>query len=100
MRVALLSAAIGAHRARSVGPLSRLRCYGARVNDDQERIARNKPTAGNFHPMILAITGQWVAEVTGLLCLFGAACIGLAFQMSDAGDQIEGRRSDPKSKSR
>jgi len=50
--------------------------------------------------MILAITGQWVAEVTGLLCLFGAACIGLAFQMSDAGDQIEGRRSDPKSKSR
>jgi hypothetical protein len=70
-------------------------------------LRETKPTAGNFHPMILAITGQWVAEVTGLLCLFGAACIGLAFQMSDgrgqmsdAGDQIEGRRSDPKSKSR
>jgi hypothetical protein len=28
--------------------------------------------------MILAITGQWVSEVTLVLCLFGAACIGLA----------------------
>jgi hypothetical protein len=28
--------------------------------------------------MMLAITGQWVAEVTTVLCLFGAACIGVA----------------------
>jgi hypothetical protein len=40
--------------------------------------------------MILAITGQWVAEVTGVLCLFGAACIGLAIQMADG----RGRTSD------
>jgi len=28
--------------------------------------------------MLLTITGQWVGEVTAVLCLFGAACIGLA----------------------
>ena len=38
--------------------------------------------------MILAISGQWVAEVTGVLCLFGAACIGLAIQMPDRRGQI------------
>jgi hypothetical protein len=37
-----------------------------------------KPASGNFHIMVLAITGQWVAEITTVLCLFGAACIALA----------------------
>jgi len=35
--------------------------------------------------MILAITGQWVAEVTLVLCLFGAACIGLAIMAGEPG---------------
>jgi hypothetical protein len=33
--------------------------------------------------MMLAITGQWVTEVTLILCLFGAACIGLAMMAGD-----------------
>jgi hypothetical protein len=42
-----------------------------------------KPASGNFSIMVLAITGQWatgqwVAEITTVLCLFGAACIGVA----------------------
>jgi hypothetical protein len=32
----------------------------------------NKICAGNFPIMMLAIPGQWVAEVTVVLCLFGA----------------------------
>ncbi|MGN6750179.1 MAG: hypothetical protein ACTHJS_16460 [Xanthobacteraceae bacterium] len=35
--------------------------------------------------MVLAITGQWVAEVTTVLCLFGAACIGLATIAGEGG---------------
>jgi hypothetical protein len=40
--------------------------------------AETKRQPGDFHLMMLAITGQWVAEVTMILSLFGAACIGLA----------------------
>jgi hypothetical protein len=32
----------------------------------------------DFLHMMFATTGQWVAEVTLILCMFGAACIGLA----------------------
>jgi hypothetical protein len=53
-----------------------------------QRLAETKYAAGNFPYMMLAITGQWVAEVTLVLCLFGAACIGLAIT---AGDWREGR---------
>jgi len=35
--------------------------------------------------MMLAITGQWVAEITTVLCLFGAACIGLAIMAGEGG---------------
>jgi hypothetical protein len=35
--------------------------------------------------MMLAITGQWVAEITAVLCLFGAACIGLAMIAGEGG---------------
>jgi hypothetical protein len=35
--------------------------------------------------MVLAITGQWVAEITTVLCLFGAACIGLAMIAGEGG---------------
>jgi len=35
--------------------------------------------------MMLAITGQWVAEVTTVLCLFGAACIALAMIAGEGG---------------
>lgn len=35
--------------------------------------------------MLLAITGQWVAEMTTVLCLFGAACIGLAMTAGETG---------------
>jgi hypothetical protein len=35
--------------------------------------------------MMLAINGQWVAEVTLVLCLFGAACIGLAITAGEWG---------------
>jgi hypothetical protein len=49
--------------------------------------AETKSAAGDFTDMILAITGQWVAEVTLVLCLFGAACIGLAIIAGDPGAQ-------------
>jgi hypothetical protein len=39
---------------------------------------KQNPAFGNFPIMVLAITGQWVAEITTVLCLFGAACIALA----------------------
>jgi hypothetical protein len=35
----------------------------------------------------LAITGQWVAEITVVLCLFGAACIGLAVTAGEGGQR-------------
>jgi hypothetical protein len=41
--------------------------------------------------MLLAITGQWVAEVTVVLCLFGAARIGLAIAAGEAGAGHEPR---------
>jgi hypothetical protein len=53
----------------------------------QLRFAETKPAAGNFHNMMLAVTGQWVTEVTVVLCLFGAACIGLAFTAGEGGDR-------------
>jgi hypothetical protein len=46
-----------------------------------------KSAARNFHVMMLAITGQWVAEVTVVLCLFGAACIGLAVTAGQRGEE-------------
>jgi hypothetical protein len=47
--------------------------------------AETKSAVGDFTCMILAITGQWVAEVTLVLCLFGAACIGLAIMAGEPG---------------
>jgi len=44
----------------------------------RRRSAETKSAPGIFHIMMLAITGQWVAEVTVVLCLFGATCIGVA----------------------
>jgi hypothetical protein len=41
--------------------------------------------------MMLAITGQWVTEVTVVLCLFGAACIGLAIIAGDGGGRTAPR---------
>jgi hypothetical protein len=35
--------------------------------------------------MMLAITWQWVTEVTTVLCLFGAACIALAATVGGSG---------------
>jgi hypothetical protein len=49
-----------------------------RQSADHWRGMETKPAPGYFTIMVLAITGQWVAEVTTVLCLFGAACIGLA----------------------
>jgi hypothetical protein len=48
-------------------------------------VRETKCAARNFHVMMLAITGQWVAEVTVVLCLFGAACIGLAVTAGEGG---------------
>jgi hypothetical protein len=48
--------------------------------------------------MMLAITGQWVAEVTLVLCLFGAACIGLAITAGDWGGAT--RRAEQKATQR
>jgi hypothetical protein len=47
--------------------------------------------------MMLAITGQWVAEVTLVICLFGAACIGLAITAGDwgGGDAASGAKGYP-----
>jgi hypothetical protein len=53
----------------------------------QRQCAETKPATGNFHDMMLAVTGQWVTEVTVVLCLFGAACIGLAITAGDGGDR-------------
>jgi len=41
--------------------------------------------------MMLAITGQWVTEVTVVLCLFGAACIGLAITAGGSGGRTAPR---------
>jgi hypothetical protein len=46
--------------------------------------------------MMLAITGQWVAEVTVVLCLFGAACIGLATIAGEGSDRAPPRRVEQK----
>jgi hypothetical protein len=40
--------------------------------------SETKCAARNFTHMMLAISWQWVTEVTLVLCLFGAACIALA----------------------
>jgi hypothetical protein len=53
----------------------------------RRRSAETKSAPGIFHIMMLAITGQWVAEVTVVLCLFGAGCIGVAITGGDAGDR-------------
>jgi hypothetical protein len=37
--------------------------------------------------MMLPITGHWVAEVTVVLCLFGAGCIAVAITAGEAGDR-------------
>ncbi len=42
-------------------------------------------------PMAGPITGQWVAEVFVLLCLFGAACIGLAISLGDPRERVASR---------
>ena len=43
--------------------------------------------------MMLAITGQWVAEVTVVLCLFGATRIGVAITAGEAGDRAANSRA-------
>jgi hypothetical protein len=58
------------------------------------RSAETKSAAGNFQVMILAVTGQWVAEVTFVLCLFGAACIGLAITAGEGGDRAAPRAAE------
>jgi hypothetical protein len=78
-----------------------------RQSADRWPIAETKPESGNFPIMLLAITGQWVGEVTMVLCLFGAACIGVAMMAGDgesgrapptaeqkATERIRGRRSE------
>ena len=50
--------------------------------------------------MMLAITGQWVTEVTLVLCLFGAACIGLATMAGDPGAQHASRPAEQKAAER
>jgi hypothetical protein len=76
-----------------------------RYSDPRE----TKSAPGNFQVMILAITGpitgQWVAEVFVLLCLFGAACIGLAISLGDprqrgASRPLEQRATERKPKGR
>jgi hypothetical protein len=74
--------------------MSRLRCYGASVKcSSRRRSAETKSAPGIFYIMMLAITGQWVAEVTVVLCLFGAACIGVAITAGEAGDRAANSRA-------
>jgi hypothetical protein len=60
----------------------------------RRRFAETKSAAGNFHIMMLAITGQWVTEVTLVLCLFGAACIGLAITAGEGGGRAAPRTAE------
>jgi hypothetical protein len=53
----------------------------------RQPFAETKSAARNFPVMMLAVTGQWVAEVTVVLCLFGAACIGLAVTAELGGER-------------
>jgi hypothetical protein len=48
----------------------------------------------NSHVMMLAVTGQWVTEVIVVLCLFGAACIGLVITAGDGGDRATPRTAE------
>jgi hypothetical protein len=58
------------------------------------RSAETKSAPGIFHIMMLAITGQWVAEITVVLCLFGAACIGVAITAGEGGDRAAPRTAE------
>jgi hypothetical protein len=44
--------------------------------------------------MMLAVTGQWVTEVTVVLCLFGAACMGVAITAGEGGDRVAPRTAE------
>ena len=44
--------------------------------------------------MMLAVTGQWVTEVTVVLCLFGAACMGVAITAGDEGGRTMPRAAE------
>jgi hypothetical protein len=65
-----------------------------RASSETKGPTRNSPI------MILAITGQWVGEVTLVLCLFGAACIGLAVSAGDPGKGVAPRTAEQKAPER
>jgi hypothetical protein len=62
-----------------------------------------KPALRNFTYMMLAmtgaitgaVTGEWVAEVTLVLCLFGATCIWLAASLGDGGAKRRAAEQNP-----
>src|SRR5690348_5965398 len=89
MNLSELSAVIA--RNHSVRPLGGADSFAAAVlwrkrqKPDPPPACGNKTGSGNFPIMMLAITGQWVAEVTTVLCLFGAACIALAMLAGEGG---------------
>jgi len=81
MRWLVPPAVIVSRRQRSTDPCATPNVAAAvlwrkRQMQPRRRSAETKSAPGIFHIMMLAITGQWVAEVTVVLCLFGAACIG------------------------
>ena len=99
MRWFVPPAVIVPRRQRSTDPCATPNVAAAvlwrkRQMQPRRRSAETKSAPGIFHIMMLAITGQWVAEVTVVICLFGAACISVAITQGEGGDRVAPRTAE------